>query len=161
MSDVDNLFEKDFIPTTRYKTGFVEVEKKEKVKVQKEKPFVLVDDEYKLNIKLYDRHNLAKLKLLSMCARLQKDNIVINSVRLIKLLNRDRLVVNVMLNKYCVRFPYLKRRFDKDRTDGCYFKYELAKEGWSVLKKLSERYEKSLDLNLKRRSPEKVRFFNI
>ena len=161
MDKESELLERDFIPTTKYKTGFVEVEKKEKVKVQKEKPFVLIDDEYKLNIKLYDRHNLAKLKLLSMCARLQKDNVIINSVRLTKLLNKDVFGVNVLLSKYSVRFPYLKRRFDKDRTDGCYFKYELAKEGWSVLKKLSERYEKSLDLNLRRKNPEKVRFFNI
>jgi len=154
MSDeLESIFEDDFIPTTKYKTGFIEVEKKV------EECFVIVDDD-KLNIKLYDRHNFAKLKILAKCVEMERDGILINSVRLSKLINKNKKILDALLHNYSVKFPYLKRKFDKEQTDGCFFKYELDKQGLSVYEKLKSRYDQSLDLNLKRKNPEKVKFFN-
>ncbi len=108
--------------------------------------------------KKYDRHNYAKFKLLHQCIKMQKDGLVINSVRLSHLLKKPMQNVCSMLYHLSNEYPYLKEQIDPDKTDGCIKKYSVAKQGKSVYKKLIVRYNHGLDLNLKRKYPQPVKF---
>jgi len=107
----------------------------------------------------YDRHNYAKLKILDTCVQLQSEGMIINSRRLANILKKSETNIGVQLKRMSVTYPYLKRKLDPDITEGCTIMYEMDKQGISVYEKLKERYEKGLDLNLKRKNPQKVVFY--
>jgi len=104
----------------------------------------------------YDRYNYAKLKILEACVKLNDDGLVINAIRISKLLKKNKYNIGMQLNFLSVKYPYLSRSVDVELTDGCIYKYQLKKQGLSVYEKLKERVEEGLDLNLKRKNPQKV-----
>lgn len=108
--------------------------------------------------KKYDRHNYAKFKVLRQCIQMEKDGLIINSVRLSTLLQKPNSNICRILYHLSYKFPYLKEQLDPEKTDGCIKMYSITKQGRSVYTKLINRYNQGLDLNLKRKYPQPVKF---
>lgn len=129
----------------------------------------------------YDRHNLAKLKILSAVKTCQERGISAVASEIVKLTGKTPNQVNYCLYHYSELFPYLKRKYANKarwhpvpktraekqkrrkrilgaRKPKSMYKYTLATEGKNVLRKLLERYERGLDLNLRRKNPQPVVF---
>lgn len=108
--------------------------------------------------KKHDRHNYAKFKILRLAIQMQKDGLTINSVRLAKLLEKSPQQICRALYHLSYEYPYLKEYIDPEKTDSCTKMYTVTKQGRSVYKRLVERFNKGLDLNLKRKHPRHVEY---